>query len=197
MTLQPRDRKALGFLGVGVVIWAAAYFFMSGSSSSPVVAPTASNVSATEKRLARMKDIAATVPQKEEALKKASAALAEREKGLIQAATPAQAQAQIVQILRRLAMAETPPIDIRATELGGITPLGDAYGSANVSVQMECHVDQLVNYLTAIGTLPELISTSEMRITSINAKEKIIQVRLTVVGVVPRKLVPEKKGSSL
>jgi hypothetical protein len=144
-----------------------------------------------------MREVAASVPLKEEALKKASSDLAEREKGLIQAATAAQAQAQIVQILRRLAAAEAPPIDIRATELGGITPLGDAYGSANVAVQMECRVDQLVNYLTDISALPELISTNEIRVTSTNAKEKTIQVRLTVAGVVPRKLVPEKKGSTL
>ncbi len=197
MTLQPRDRKALMLLGAGLLVWAVIYYSTSGSSTSTQAVVPATSTASAEKRLAKMREIAASVPQKEEALKKASADLADREKGLIRADTAPQAQAQIVQILRRLAAAEAPPIDIRATELGGITPLGDAYGSANVSVQLECRVDQLVNFLASIGGLPELISTNDIRVTSNNAKEKTIQVRLTVSGVVPRKLVPEKKGSSL
>jgi hypothetical protein len=146
--------------------------------------------------LARLREVAATVPAKEEILKKVSAELVDREKSLIRADTAPQAQAQIVQILRRLAAQENPPIDIRATELGGITALGDSYGSANVSVQIECRVDQLVNFLASIGSTNELISTSETRINSTNPKEKTVIVRLTVAGVVPRKLVPERKGGA-
>ena len=115
---------------------------------------------------------------------------------MIRADTAPQAQAQIVQILRRLASQEAPPIDIRATELGGITALGDSYGAANVGVQIECRVDQLVNYLASIGSTNELISTSEVRINSTNPKEKTVIVHLTVAGVVPRKLVPERKGGA-
>jgi hypothetical protein len=36
-----------------------------------------------------------------------------------------------------------------------------------------------------------------MRITSANPKEKTVNVRLTLSGVIPRKLVPEQKGTSL
>ena len=159
--------------------------------------PTASTSAAAEKRLIRLREVAATVPAKEAILKKMQADLNEREKGLIRADTAAQAQAQIVQILRKLASAEAPPIDIRGMELGGIAPLGDSYGAASVTVQMECRVDQLVNFLASIGSQTELLSTSEIRINSTSPKEKTIIARLTVTGVVPRKLVPEKKGGSL
>src|SRR5262249_24507122 len=108
--------------------------------------------------------------------------------------TAAQAQAQIIQILRRLASAEAPPIDIRGTEIGGIAPLGDSYGAANVTVQMECRVDQLVNFLASIGAQNELLSTSDIRINATNPKEKPVMARLTITGVVPRRLVPERKG---
>ncbi len=195
MTLQPRERVLLMVLPVALALFLVIYFWGS-NDGPPVVAPTSSNAANAEKRLARLREAAATVPGKEQILRKVTGELADREKSLIRADTAAQAQAQIVQILRRLAGQEAPPLEIRATELGGITALGDSYGAANVSVQMECRVDQLVNYLADIGATNELLSTSEIRINSTNPKEKTVLVRLTVAGVVPRKLVPERKGGA-
>ena len=195
MTLQPRERRLLMVLPVALVVFGVIYFW-SSEDAPKVVAPSVSSAATAEKRLAHLREVAATVPGKELILKKVSAELADREKSLIRADTAAQAQAQIVQILRRLASQEAPPLDIRSTDLGGITALGDSYGTANVSIQMDCRVDQLVNFLAAIGSLNELVSTSEIRINSGNPKEKTVNVRLTVAGVVPRKLVPEKKGGA-
>ncbi len=149
-----------------------------------------------EKRLAKVRDVAATVPQKEAALKAVQAELAKREAGLIQAPTAAQARAQLLQILERLCAAETPPIRIVNNQLGGISPLGSDYGTIDVAVEIQCSIEQLVNLLAAIATQPELISTNDVRITSPNnPKEKIMSVHLAVSGVVPRKLVPEKKAA--
>ena len=195
MTLQPRERRMLMLLPVAGVIALVIYLWGPSNNASKVVGPSASNAAVAEKRLARLRETSATVPAKEEILKKVSAELADREKSLIRADTAAQAQAQIVQILRRLASQEAPPIDIRATELGGITALGDSYGAASVAVQIECRVDQLVNYLASIGSTNELLSTSEVRINSTNPKEKTVIVHLAVAGVVPRKLVPERRAS--
>ena len=119
-----------------------------------------------------------------------TADLAAREKGLIQAETAAQAQAQVLQILRRLVSAEG--MDIRQIELAPIAAFGDAYGSINVSLQLECRMEQLVNLISAIGQQQELLSTSDLRIASANPKEKTVGVRITVTGIVPGKLVPKK-----
>ena len=59
-------------------------------------------------------------------------------------------------------------------------------------MQIECRIDQLVNLLAALQAQPELVATSDLRVLSSNAKEKTVAVRLTVSGVVPRRLVPEK-----
>jgi hypothetical protein len=193
VTLTTRDKRALILLPLGLAVVGVTYYLTS-DHTPPVVAPTVSTIDTAQKRLVRMREVAATVPAKQEILKKVSTDLAEREKGLIQADTAAQAQAQLVQILRRLASAES--LEFRATELGGISPLGDAYGSSTVSVQMECRVDQLVNFLASIAAQKELISTSELRVTSASPKEKTVGVRLTVSGVVSKKLVPERKGGS-
>jgi hypothetical protein len=53
-----------------------------------------------------------------------------------------------------------------------------------------------VNLLAALATQPELISTNQIQITGSADKNKIIQVRLTLSGVVPKKLALEKKAGS-
>ena len=192
MTLQSRDRRALALLGVSALLTLAYRYWPAGAGTA-LVAPAGDPVAIAEKRLAKLRETAATVPAKEDIFKKVSADLAVREKGLIAAETAAQAQAQVIQIIRRVVSAETPPVEIRATELGGgVRALGDGYGEAVVSVQIDCRIDQLVNILAALPSQPELISTSDLRVASSNAKEKTVGVRLTVSGVVPRRLVPEK-----
>jgi hypothetical protein len=195
MTITPRDRRFLAWGGVSFLLWAVMYFWPSGGSTPAVVSSTDS-VESAEKRLARVRDLAATVPQKEAALKAVQAELAKREAGVIQAPTAAQAKAQLLQILERLCAAETPPIRIISNQLGGISALGSDYGTIDVAVEIQCSIEQLVNLLAAIAAQPELISTNDLRVTSPNnPKEKIMGVHLAVSGVVPRKLVPEKKGA--
>src|SRR5579863_1446841 len=196
MNLRPRDRRALAWLAVSALIGLVAYFWPSGDGAAAVVAPVGDPVALAETRLARLRETAATVPAKEAVFKKVSAELAGREKGIITADTAAQAQAQVIQIIRRLGAAETPPIEIRSTELTPVRPFGDSYGEASVAVQMECRIDQLVNLLAALQTQPELVATSDLRVLSANAKEKTVAVRLTVSGVVPRRLVGEKPQAS-
>lgn len=191
MKMSQRDRRALAALVVCVVLGLACRFWPS-SDAPAVVAPTTDNIALAEKRLAKLRETAATVPAKEKIRKQVADDLALREKGLIAAPTAAQAQAQLIQIVRRLGALETPPVEIRATEIGPVRPLGDAYGEALVSVQIECRIDQLINILAAIPAQPELVATSDLRVISSNAKDKAVGVRLTLSGIVPRNLVPEK-----
>ena len=191
MNLQARDRRALAWLAVSAIL-GMGYRFWPASAVPAVVAPTGNPVTLAEARLARLRETAATVPAKEGILKQVSADVAVREKGMLGGETAAQAQAQLLQLVRGLGAAENPPVDIRGTELNAIRPLGDAYGEASVSVQIDCRIDQLVNLMAAVQAQPELVATHDLRILSSNAKEKTVNVRLTVSAVVPRRLVPEK-----
>jgi len=198
MRMSQRDRRALAILSVALVL-GLVYRFWPSSDAPAVVAPTTDNVALAEKRLAKLRETAATVSAKEKVRKQVADDLALREKGLIAAPTAAQAQAQLIQLVRRLGSLENPPVEIRATEIGPVRPLGDAYGEALVSVQIECRIDQLVNILAAIPSQPELVATNDLRVISTNAKDKAVGVRLTLSGIVPRRLVPEKSktGGSL
>jgi hypothetical protein len=200
VTVSPRERRSLAWMGVSLALSGVWYFWQnSGAGPAPVVAATDST-SLAEKRLARLRDTAATVPQKEEILKSVTADLAKREAGLIPGDTAAQAQAALLQILRKLCGAQQ--IEIKSTELVGIAPLGDAYGEASVAVNLECHLEQLVNLLADLSAQPQLLTTSDLQVAAANPKEKTVSVRLGVSGVtarklVPDKLLPQKKGAGL
>lgn len=192
MNLQPRDRRALALLVVSALIWFIADRLWTTDSTAGVVVPAGNPVTLAETRLARLRETAATVASKEEILKQVSADLAPREKGMLATETAAQAQARLLQIVRGLGAAEDPPVEIRGTELNPIRPLGEAYGEASVTVQIDCRLDQLVNVMAAVQSQPEWIATHDLRVLSANAKEKTVSARLTVSGVVPRRLAPEK-----
>jgi len=195
MTISTRDSRALAILGVATIVGLVIQFWPASTPSPVGTVASVATPDQAERRLARLREIAASVPAKEAVLKSVSAELAIREKGLLRADTPAQAQAQMLQLLRKLASAEM--IEIRSTELGPIVPFAGAYGALNVSVQMECRMEQLINLISAIGQQPELLSTSDLRIISGNVREKTVAVRLTVTGLMPAKASPAGKGAGL
>jgi type II secretory pathway component PulM len=192
--LEPREKKALIILGAAVALSAVAFAYEFWPASSPAVADAIpQSVPQMEQRLARLRETAATVPGKQEILKKVAADLETREKGLIRAETAPQAQAQVVTILRGLAGSES--LELRNYELGAITPFGDDYGAVNVSIQVECRIEQLLNFLAALAARPELIATRDLRVIAADPKQKTLNVRITVAGIVPKDLTLPKKGA--
>ena len=197
MNLNDRDKRALQLLVVAVVVFGLVMLATRSSDSGAKVVEPVQSVARLEKQLDTLRKTAATLPARQEVYKQVSNELAEREKGLIQADTAPQAQARLVQILREVARNQNPPLDIRQTELGQPRPFGQFYGEVPVSITMDCRTDQLVNFMAFLSAQPELIATEEIRFASGNPKTKVVPVRLTVTGIVARKLVPEKKATTL
>jgi type II secretory pathway component PulM len=194
MSLQQRDKRALVGLGAAAVGVALFMAFSSGDAQPNVVAATDS-IPVAEKRLARARQLAAGVAGREQLLKQVSAELAEREKGVIQAETAAQAQAQLLDIIKRVGKAQPAPIEFGTVELGQqISKLNDDYGEVHVSIPFTCHIEDLLNFLADLGSQREVLSANDVRIASADAKQKTIYVRLTLAGIVPSRLVPAKKG---
>jgi hypothetical protein len=144
-----------------------------------------------QQRAARLREIIATTPAREAIMKQAAADQADRERGILQAETAAQAQAALLEIARRVAKGDE--IDVRGGDLGAPKPFGD-YGLVYATVTFECRIEQLVNFLADLGKQPELVVPSEERISATQSKQKTLNVRLLLAGVVAKKLVPEKKG---
>jgi type II secretory pathway component PulM len=192
--LEPREKKAVIALGATLTLVAVVLAYEFWPAGTAVVADASpQSVAQMEQRLARVREIAATVPGKQEILKKVAGDLATRENGLIRAETAPQAQAQVVTILRGLAASES--LQLRNYELGAIAPFGDDYGAVNVSIQVECRIEQLLNFLAALAARPELIATRDLRVIAADPKQKTLNVRITVAGIVPKNLTLPKKGA--
>jgi hypothetical protein len=196
MTNEQRDKRALMVLGA-VVVLALIYWLAGSSSSSVKVTAPVESIDRVEKGLANLRVRAAQLPAKEVVLKQANAELAEREKGLISGDTADQAQAQLLQVLRRVAKAQTPPLEVRQVELGQPRSYGNAYGQVTVSLTVDCRIDELINLLATLSAQPETIATDEIRFGMAHPKQKIMPVRLTVSGIVAQRLAPKKGAPQL
>ena len=194
MNISTRDRRALVLLGAGLVTVAVLRFGVYRDTTGGVV-ESSDSIPLAEKRLTRLRQAEVSGPAKQALLTRLSAELAQREKDVIQAPTAQQAQAHLLETIRRVGKSEG--VDVRGGEFPELRPLGDNYGEAAVSVNFECRIEELVNFLAALTREPELVATDEIRVSTANAKDKTVNVRLTLAGVVPRNLVPVKKGLAL
>jgi hypothetical protein len=190
MNISERDRRALILMAVTVVIGVVLRYAFSDSSTVSVSA-TADTITLAQQRLTRMRQVAATLPVREAALKQAEADLTDRERGMIVADTAPQAQAVLLEIARRIG--KNNQLDVRGGDFGAPKAFGD-YGLVSATVTFDCHIEQLVNFLADLSHEPELAAPQEERITSGNPKDKTMGVRMVLAGVVAKKLVPVKKG---
>ena len=190
MNLSPGVRKLLMIL-VPSLLLITAYTYFEDSPATTVPAADSGNIALARQRTVRLRQIAALVPAREAVLKQTTSDLADREHGILQADTAPQAQALLLEIARRVGKGED--IDVRGGDFGAPKVFGE-YGLVFATVTFECHIEQLVNLLADLTHQTELIVPSEERITSGSAKEKLMNVRMVLAGIVPKKLVPEKKG---
>ena len=187
-----RDRKALIALAVAVVVFLVLRLLPSGNASAPKIVSQSASLDDLELRLRRLRLSMSRVPGKQAVLKQAASELAAREGHLIVADTVNQAQAQVLDTVKKLARKEG--FEIRGTDFATPKPFGDVYGEVAVSINSECTMEQLVNFMADLSNEPALLATSDLRVSTGNPKQKTINLRLTVSGLVPRRLVPEKKA---
>ena len=186
------DRRKLLILVGGLVLLAIVLVRQTRDSSSTPVVAAADSIPLAERRLERLRLVAATVPGKEAVLQKARAELQSREAGLLKADTAPQAQAQLMDVIRRVASANG--IDARGAEEMRVRPLANDYGEVLVAVTFTCGIEQLVNVLAALANEPQIMATDEVNVSGGTDKKKAVQVRLSLSGIVPRKLVPARRA---
>lgn len=193
MTTGTLDKRLVFLFGGSVVLMLVLRFGVYSDRTAPVVVAAAESIPQAEQRLDQLRRIAATVDVKEALKKQADAELAVREKGLIQADTEAQARAQLLELITNTARANG--IETRGMDEYHDKALTGDYAEIAVTVSFTCGIEQLVNFLAALSNQPQILATNEIRVTGGNDKKKNIQVRLSVAGLAPRKLLPaDKKG---
>jgi hypothetical protein len=190
VTLTSRDRRALiGLAAAGCVL---ALLVMLPNNSAPTAQGTSMTPAQLRQRVTLLRQTAAALPVREALLKQADADLDDRERGIIQAASAAEAQAQLVLTAQRVG--KTNSLEVRSSDFTPPKVFGD-YGIVYATISFDCHIEQLLNFLADLTREQELIVPSEQRITSsANSKDKMMAVRIVLAGIVAKKLIPEKKG---
>lgn len=190
MTISDRDRRALYLLGTAL-IGALAYYLLSGGAAAPA-SEAALPTPQAEQLLRRERALAASLPARQKVLRDLEQQVTRREAGLLKADTAQQAQAQLLQMITRLGRAES--MQFSNSEIGPVETLGDRYGEVQVSVTTNCDITQLLNLMAHLTAQDEIVATRELRVSAGNPQDKRLNVRLTVSGLVARKLVPDRKG---
>jgi hypothetical protein len=191
MTTGSLDRRHALLLGLGVALVLVLRLVVF-TDKQPAVVQASDSVPLAEKRLAKLRTIAATVPAKEKVAQAVQADLAQREKGMILADTAPQAQAQLLEIIRHAGKDEG--IDVRGAEEMKVRPMADDYAEITVAVSFNCRIEQFVNFMADLANRPELLAPNDIRVSAANPKDKTVSVRLGLSAVAPRKLVPAKKA---
>ena len=184
------NRKYAALLAVSVVLFALLKFGSSSGQGTTVVGATDS-IPLAEKRLDKLRKQAATLEAKEEIVKQARAELATRETGLLKGDTKEQAQAQLLELVQ--ASAKANGIETHGVERYTEAVVDSDYGEVGVEISFTCGIEQVINLLASFADQPQILATNEVRISGGTDKKKQLQVRLGVSGIVPRKLLPQKK----
>jgi hypothetical protein len=191
VNLSKRDRTALTILGAALGVFLLLQYAVLPDSNAPTSASVSMSADQLRMRVGRLRQIAASLPVREALLKQTNADLADRERGIVQAGTAAEAQSEVLQTAQRIG--KSNEIDVHSGEFPAPRPFGD-YGIVYSAISFDCHIEQLLNFLADLTREPQLIVPSDERITATNPKDKTMTVRMTLAGVVAKKLLPEKKG---
>jgi hypothetical protein len=194
MEVGTLDRRMLFILAGSVALFLILRFGVYGGGGVTVAA-SADSIPVAEKRLARIRQLVATVPGKEGLVAHAKTEVADREQGVLKADTEAQAQAQLAELIQ--ATAKSNGIDARGVQELGRQPISDDYGEIWTTVAFTCGIEQLVNLLAALGNQAPILATNEISVVGGTDKKKNVQVRLTVSAIVPRKLLPKRGAAGL
>ena len=191
--MSSRDKRALAILALAAVVSLAVYYWPAASVAAPAVGMYQS-IPQAEQRLERLRRRAAQLPSFDTSEKKLAGVVAEREVGLLKAGTAAQAQALLLQVVRRVCDAQSPAVEIRSSSFGQPRPANDFYGEISVAINFSVRIDQLVNLLSELATQPELTALDRITLGQVNSeKQKLIPVQIVITGLVPRNLVPEQE----
>lgn len=144
-----------------------------------------------ENRLRRLQQVAQQKPRTAAEAQVAVRELAEIEKGLLPASTPALASAQMQQILKELLSSQG--INMQASEFGPVKAVGEDYAQVPLTVAFGCSIDQWINWMAAVRNAPQLLSTLDIRLAQRDLKAKTVDVRMVVAGYIPASLLGTAK----
>ena len=194
--LSAREKRLVLALVPTLLLTLWALFWPEGGA-----APVGANldvpkaIDAAKKRIDDARAIQAALPKQMDAKKALDAQLSALDKRLIGGETVAQAQAQLLQLCRKLARQQGAALELRASDIGPTQMAGD-YAEISLNVAFDCQVEGLLNLLADFSAQPELLAWKDVRIASTDNKNKRMSVTMNLYSVIPRKLLPKPAGGA-
>lgn len=179
MPLQQRDKRALAVAGAAVALFLLLQFavlplwdgWQQGRRNLPV----------QERTLLKYRQAVETAGLRSAEATSLEARLREEEAGLLSSDSAALASAELQDVVKQLTAAQS--ISIGSSNFLPTKPLGGDYVQVPLGVQFPCQLDQLVNLLQALAQSPKNLRVLRLQIQATNVAEKLLQVNLTVGGV--------------
>ena len=195
VTVTTRDKRALIILGVTLVLFMLLQgdlFFPTGFSSESV---NSESLEVIERQFRLTRARAGRIPLVQAQAKTVQENLERMEKGLLASQNIALAQAEMRQILERSLQAED--IVMENARFVSAERKNDHYAAIPITVNFSCRIEQLVNWVAAVGNSSQLLSTIKIRIDSPNSDSKTVRVTATVAGFLPASRAPELNRARL
>ena len=179
MPLQQRDKRALAVAGAAVALFLLFQFavfplwdgWQQGRINLPVL----------ERTLLKYRQAVAATGLRNAEATSLETRLREEEAGLLSSDSAALASAELQDVVKQLTAAQSIPIG--SSNFLPTKPLGADYVQVPLGVQFPCQLDQLVNLLQALAQSPKNLRVLRLQIQATNVAEKLLQVNLTVGGV--------------
>jgi len=195
MPVNDKDRRALFFLGIALVIFLLLQTDLIFPSPD-ATATTSGSVDAEEQDLL----LAQKHVEQEPLLGAQYGALHAIEESLegrlLKSETAALAQAEMRERVGELL--EGAGITMRASRFATVQAEGEDFAQVPLIVDFNCDITRFVNLMADIANAPELFSTRAVKVSSANRNTKAVRVELTVSGYLPIARTPElikKKGN--
>ena len=188
MPVSDKDRRALLFLGIAVVL----FLLFQTDLLFPSPDAAASESANIEREENKLLDAQTQVRQEPllsseyQALRKVEEVLEAR---LLTSETAALAQAEMRERVGELL--EGAGISMRASRFGTIETEGEDFAQVPLVVDFDCDITRFVNLLADIANAQELFSTRQIKVSVGNQKTKSVRVELTVSGYLPISRTPE------
>ena len=191
--MAERDKKALKILGVALALFLLLQFGLpapsTGGGGASVSSVSDDSLAALEQNLAEMQARVRQRPVGQAELQWAEQSLASRESGLLDAANPALAQAEMRSLVGDLLNKEGIPLGnsrFGTPELEGLD-----YVQTPIDITFTCAIEQLVNLVAEVGNADKLLTTRRIRVRPENKDTKSIQVDMRISGYMPVQRAPE------
>ena len=188
MPVSDRDRRALMFLGIAFVL----FLLLQTDWILPAPNATASMPGSIEAEQNKLL-LAQTQVRQEPLLSAEYRSLRSLEESLedrlLESETAALAQAEMRERVGQLL--EGAGISMRASRFTSVKAEGEDFAQVPLIVDFTCDVTRFVNLLADIANAQELLSTREIKVSSVNPKTKAVRVELTVSGYLPIARTPE------